>query len=195
MTNEEITPEFVRTLWGHLEDEHRSKVIPKAESWIMKIASRISARRTSMTREEFLTNYATTIGRRIYLPFELGVDAPRWSLRTQALLGTHEHTHVVQWRERPMRFWYRYATDTRARALYEAEAYLTEYETAFVLGLNDLHAPEHRVQSLHSYGLKDGDIEAAREYLLDYVTMDGHLRNDKITTTVGQKLARWRART
>lgn len=190
MKPSDITPEFVRAVWAHLQDAHGSRVRPKAEAPLMKIAARITARRTTMTQESFMTKAVTTLGRRIFVPFKIGEPTPEFDLEAQLLLGPHEHTHVVQWQKQPLRFWTRYARDTRKRALYEAEGFVTEFEASNTFGLLPRWTPAQRVNTLRSYGVDELDMDAALEYVLAHTDGNGVPRGAAVTP-VGKELVKW----
>ncbi len=180
----------VKDLWDFYQQELRSKVSPKAEKPIMRIASRIVARRTDTTRVEFMEDFVTTLGRRIYLPFTPGATGTGWSFRDQMLLCVHEHQHVVQWRKKPLRFLVQYARDTRKRALFEAEAFLGEFEACEAWGWSppDL---EQRIGTLRGYGVTDEDVAAARRFLVGTFHERGGIGKRVEWTRSGQLAARW----
>ena len=45
---------------------------------------------------EFLGSFTTTIGKRIYTPFDIGVPDERYDLWGQISVCVHEHQHVEQ---------------------------------------------------------------------------------------------------
>jgi hypothetical protein len=117
---------------------------------------------------DFIEGYVTTIGRTIYVPFEIGDESPvgnhMWSLEGQAAVCAHEHQHVVQ--QRRDGFWYswRYATNTAARAAYETEAYIATLEMKWALGADgwDLYQDAKRhAEGLKNYGCTDNDVAVA----------------------------------
>lgn len=180
----EPTPELVREVWAFLQKRYNTVVRQKSKAPLMRMAGRIVSRRTDMPREEFMTNAVTTIGRRIYVPFTIGEETPGWSLTSQLILAAHEHTHVEQWRKKPLRFWTRYARDTRFRALAEAEGLITEFETAYVFELA-WDSVDARIATLDGYGITDADKAAARKLVEDR-TWHGPM------TEVGKALLDWR---
>lgn len=180
----------VNSLWDFYQDELGSKVFEKGSKVIMRIAARIVARRTETTEEQFLGDFVTTVGRRIYVPFTLGVEKDDWSWRDQMLLCVHEHQHVVQWRRQPVRFLTQYARDTRKRALFEAEAFLSEFEACAAFDWNPPNL-EQRIGTLKGYGLLPEDIEAARLYLYQHIGVQGSVGPQAGWTRSGRLAAAW----
>lgn len=193
MTTPAPLPDEAKSLWAYLSKALRSRVVRKDKASIMRIAARIAARRTDTTREEFMHDFVTTLGRRIFVPFTIGEEVPAWSLRSQMLLAVHEHQHVAQWRARPVRFWVRYARDTRKRALLEAEALLSEFEACQAFGwpLPDI---EQRLGTLAGYGLTDADRAAARDWLVDRVSLLSPDQLHMEWTRAGRIAGEWAAK-
>src|SRR5207244_13035308 len=110
-------------------------------------------------RDSWLNQCATTIGRRIYVPFTVG-DASTLDLWSQVVLCVHEHQHVVQHDKLGLRYELNYLTSKAARARYEAEAYRSELELAAWRG-QPLPNPHQLALSLSGYGVTDADREVA----------------------------------
>lgn len=180
----------VKSIWAHYQGRLGSKVFPKRSRVLMRIAARVVARRTETTEEEFLGDFVTTIGRRIYVPFELGVEKPGWLFRDQMLLAVHEHQHVVQWLKEPVRFLTKYARDTRKRALFEAEAFRSEFEACNAFGWSPPNL-EQRLGTLAGYGVTAADVGAARSYLALHVSEQGHPGPRADWTKAGTLALRW----
>lgn len=160
-----MNPKTIKAVWELHSDRYKTRILAKRRSPLMWIASFF----VPMSRSAFMTRYATTIGRRIYLPFVPGESHEYFPTIAQLLLAAHEHTHVVQWRRvGRLRYWFRYATSTRWRALYEAESYAAEYEVLVDHKLSPAlwPSPERRVESLRAYGCTEEDISAALLYLI-----------------------------
>src|SRR5688572_23673694 len=80
----------------------------------------------------FLRHSATTVGRRIYVPFEIGEPVGGWTLWEQIATCVHEHQHIAQSdREGSVRFAWRYLRDKAQRAIFEAEARAAEMDLHF----------------------------------------------------------------
>jgi hypothetical protein len=115
--------------------------------------------------ETFLRNYTTTIGRRIYVPFEPGRAANGWSLWDQIEVCVHEHQHVVQLdRDGWAKFCAKYLLSSASRAAYEAEAYACDMELCFWRS-GEVLDPHTLANKLQSYGCSPGDIAVAEAAL------------------------------
>lgn len=153
-----LTPEVVQQLWTCMCERYGTTVVRKQDSWLMRLAARV------LPTSDFLEGYVTTIGRTIYVPFEIGVEEPGWSLEAQTAVIAHECQHLVQ--QRRDGFWYgwRYATNTAARAAYETEAYRATLEMKYALGADgwDLYQEAKRhAEGLKNYGCTDNDVAIA----------------------------------
>lgn len=91
-----------------------------------------------MPSEDFLANFATTIGQRIYVPFKPGVPFNQWALVEQCVLLAHEHKHVRQWRESPIKYPSLYLTSPEYRGNIETNAYSVGAEVLGELARNQL---------------------------------------------------------
>lgn len=159
------SPDTVRGLWRHMQSEFHSSVIHKRGAPEMEAAaSLLSAGGIPISRDQFLDSYATTIGPRVYIPFDIGV-AGRFTLLDQLYLAVHEHDHVAQSRRDGLRYEQLYMTDSGARAAYEAEAMAAEAEVQYWLTATLPNAYD-RVRSLGAYGCTTADIQVALEILL-----------------------------
>src|SRR5688500_12457826 len=92
----EPTPTIVQGLWSHLANEFDTTIVEKASAPEMQVAAFALERIGVMNGEEFLRQYATTLGRRVYVPFRMGVPERGWTLWSQLTVAVHEHQHVVQ---------------------------------------------------------------------------------------------------
>ncbi|HEU4408397.1 MAG TPA: hypothetical protein VFS43_24245 [Polyangiaceae bacterium] len=158
----EPTPEEVRAFWAFLTAHYGTTVVDKADAAEMALVAAFLDRLGVMDRARFLANYTTTIGRRIYLPFELGKGQDLWH---QMVIAVHEHQHVVQLdRDGWLAFTGGYLLRTATRARYETEAYRTHLELHFwrtgaMLSARDLAA------KLRAYGCSGEDVVVAEKVL------------------------------
>ena len=132
----------------------------------------------------FMENYTTTLGDRIYVPFEIGGDEK--SLVTQLAICTHEHQHVCQWRKDKTGFIIRYLADRAQRALYEAEAMLSSLETYAMFG--ETRDARKLADKLKHYNCNKDDREVA------YKAIALGLQSMKaggVTTKAGRIGVRW----
>jgi hypothetical protein len=139
-----------------------------------------------MNVDKFLQDYATTLGERIYIPFEIGQE-DHTSLKSQVRICVHEHQHVLQYREEPLSFVVRYLADRAQRAMFEAEAFRCNLEVEYTL--------TGKVPSVTGYaeGLKAYNCTAE-----DVMVVEKALRLSKqtieaggITTKAGIVACRW----
>lgn len=162
-----ITPTLVRAFWKRLMDDYDTELVRKQDSSFMSLIARSLGLIGVLDKDAFMSRFTTTIGHKIYTPFELGVpgEGGRHSLVAQVIIGAHEHQHVEQSnRDGPVEFSWKYLLDASARALYEAEAYLTSMELNwFIFGKR----PKSKLYAdkLKSYGCDATDVELARRRL------------------------------
>lgn len=160
-----LTGEQVRAYFAHMTSTFRAKVSPKKNAVEMLALALALSRMGVLDRKDFLENYATTLGRTIYLPFEPGAESGPWKLWEQVMVMAHECQHVVQYdRLGPARFGRDYLASTSGRAKLEAEAYRTNLELHH---WRTGHVPDaHALASvLTNYGCNDADVAFVDQYL------------------------------
>ena len=113
--------------------------------------------------EKFMTRYTTTLADRIYVPFEIGDDSTH-SLEAQIKICTHEHEHVLQYRDKPIEFIVRYLSDRAQRAIYEADAFRCNMEIERLLTGKAPRATGY-ANILKDYGCTDADIMVVEKML------------------------------
>ena len=149
----------VQALWAYMTQHFGSSVINKANAVEMKVVSALLGQLGILDQTEFLTNYATTIGTRIYLPFTPGTPITGWDLWEQIVVCAHEHQHVYQAQTLGLAtYGARYLFSSSTRADYEAEA----YRSAFELGwwhARSMPDPEAIAELLSGYSVSPTDIE------------------------------------
>jgi hypothetical protein len=151
----------VRDFWAFMTKHFRTRAVVKADAIEMRAVSAALDAMGVADKRDFMSRFATTIGRRIYLPFTPGDDQTTWDLWEQMRTCAHEHQHVVQLdRDGALRFGYRYLRSDAARAQYEAEARTTELELHF-WRFNSIPHLELAIEGLASYSLGKNDIAAA----------------------------------
>jgi len=157
-------PDVVRGLWDHMVAHYDARVMDKADSEDMELVARFLDQLGVMDGETFLRRYTTTIGRTIYVPFQIGVDQGRHSLHGQVRLCAHEFQHVVQHIREPGRYELEYLTDTAARARLEAEAFRSNMELEWFL-TGRLLRPMDLADNLVAYACTDADVAVAAKAL------------------------------
>ncbi len=160
------TPAMVVGLWDHLRRTFGTTVVSKPGASEMRALADLLGRLGIVDARAFLSEYATTLGRRIYIPFAVGRAERGWSLWQQIIAAVHEHQHVVQLDEHgSLAFAVRYIGSRSGRALLEAEAYRTSLELHY-WRFNALPRLEGMAQAvLGGYGLRKDDIEVAQRVL------------------------------
>lgn len=159
-----VTPAVVAGLWAHLQAHYGTTIIAKDDDAGMKRVATVLDALGVLDRERFLREYATTIGRSIYLPFVPGEATPAWDLWTQLTIGVHEHQHVVQHVRDGLAFEVEYLVDSSARARHEAEAYLTQLEL-HRWRFGEMPPPRRYAEKLAAYACTETDILWAAQYL------------------------------
>lgn len=160
----EITPEEVWAFWRHMQERFRTKVVRKGDALEMRLVARALAALGIQRKDQFLENFTTTIGRRIYTPFEIGVATSAGELWHQVVLCVHEHQHVVQHDREGLRFEVSYLGSRAARARWEAEAYRSNLELHF-WRFGTTPPAREVVDVLRHYGCRSEDIDVAAQSL------------------------------
>jgi len=76
----DVKPEEVWAFWRFMQDHFRTSVINKSSALEMQLVARGLEALGVQSKERFLKNFTTTIGRRIYTPFEIGSPKGGWDL-------------------------------------------------------------------------------------------------------------------
>lgn len=161
----EPTPDQARAFFRHLLDAFGATVVDKRSALEMQAVGGLLGQLGIVDRAAFLGHFATTVGRRIYVPFDVGVPSEGWSLWAQMMVCAHECQHVVQYdRLGAARFAWQYLGSTAARARLEAEAYRCQLELHF-WRTGQLLAPHALASLLKSYGVTDADVQVAETIL------------------------------
>lgn len=161
----EPTPELVRSFWTYMTSHFASVAVQKDSSTEMRVLSTALSALGILDAKTFLTKYATTLGHRIYLPFEPGVANSAWSPWAQMAVCVHEIQHVVQFDLLgPVAYGVRYLTSTSQRARLEADAYRSTLEM-YWWHAGTLLDPSALANLLRAYGASDTDVAMARMIL------------------------------
>jgi hypothetical protein len=156
-----LTPEVVKAFWSYMCKHYGTTAVNKPKSAEMKIAAHALELMGIMDASDFLSEFSTTVGERIYIPFKPG-DTFKVSLVDQAAICVHEHVHVRQFKH--AQFIGEYCLDSSKRALYECEAYRASMETSFYL-VKDYPSPKAIAESLKAYNCNEKDRMFAKKYL------------------------------
>ena len=80
------TPETVSLFWTYMSQRFNTKIVQKGNSAEMKAVAQFLDLIGVLNKDVFLTNYATTIGTNIYIPFTPGVAIRNWDLFSLSLI-------------------------------------------------------------------------------------------------------------
>jgi hypothetical protein len=117
-----------------------------------------------LDKDRFLESFTTTLGRKIYTPFQVGSANEVWDLWDQVVVCVHEHQHVVQHDREGLSFEVSYVADRAARARFEAEAYRSNLEMHFWRFGSPMRS-RPLAELLHDYGCRPEDVEVAAHSL------------------------------
>lgn len=157
---ERLSGDDVVAFYGYMKKKFGTMVIEKADAVEMRVVAASLALMGIMDVQKFLKKYATTVGNRVYVPFEVGSDEV--SLVDQIALLVHEHVHVGQFEANG--FVPEYLLNSGKRALHECSAYRATMEMVFYL-TGRCPSPSKLAKGLKAYMCSDEDIAVADKYL------------------------------
>ena len=160
----DIQPEEVWAFWRFMQDHHRTTVVNKRDALEMQLVAQALDALGIQSRDRFLRNFTTTLGRRIYTPFEVGSPRGGWDLWSQVVICVHEHQHVVQHDREGLSFEVSYLADRAARARWEAEAYRSNLELHF-WRYGTTPSARRIAEVLGDYGCRPEDVDVAAKSL------------------------------
>lgn len=158
------TEQLVKDLWAFLQKKYGTQVVNKATAPEMVLIADALHLMGIADKDVFLTQFTTTLGKTIYVPYEVGVESLEHPLLEQLITGVHEHQHVIQMLTNGTRFVTSYLLDTTWRAAYEAEAYRVSM-TMFYHLTGMMLDPQDLAALLKAYGTTTADQEFVAEYL------------------------------
>jgi hypothetical protein len=126
MATKKLTAQIVKDFAKYMTNKFGATIIDKNDAAGMKMIAMFLDMMGILHANDFMDDFSTTIGRRIYLPFVPGAATP--SLHAQVELIVHELQHVEQYNSSPFKFIRQYLLSDAKRAQYEAEAYSTNME-------------------------------------------------------------------
>lgn len=154
----------VVALWDHLQAHYGTRLLDKGDAVGMRAVAALLEQLGVQDRARFLTEYATTLGTRIYVPFQVGTPVGAWDLWQQVVVAVHEHQHVVQHVRDGLAYEVGYVTDSSARARHEAEAFLCNIELHH-WRYGEIPTPRRFAEKLASYACTEQDLLWAAKYL------------------------------
>ena len=160
----DIQPEEVWAFWRFMQDHFRTTVVNKRDAFEMQLVAHALDTLGVQSRDRFLRNFTTTLARRIYTPFDLGVPRGGWNLWSQVVVCVHEHQHVVQHDREGLSFEVSYLADRAARARWEAEAYRSNLELHF-WRYGTTPSARRIAEVLTDYGCRPEDVAVATKSL------------------------------
>jgi hypothetical protein len=160
----DIQPEEVWAFWRFMQDHFRTTVVNKRDAFEMQLVAHALDTLGVQSRDRFLRNFTTTLARRIYTPFDLGVPRGGWDLWSQVVVCVHEHQHVVQHDREGLSFEVSYLADRAARARWEAEAYRSNLELHF-WRYGTTPSARRIAEVLTDYGCRPEDVDVAAKSL------------------------------
>jgi hypothetical protein len=160
----DVQPEEVWAFWRFMQDHFRTSVINKRSALEMQLVARGLEALGIQSKDRFLKNFTTTIGRRIYTPFEVGSPKGGWDLWHQIVISVHEHQHVVQHDREGLAYEVSYLADRAARARWEAEAYRSNLELQF-WRTGTTPSAQRMAEMLSDYGCRPEDVDVAAKSL------------------------------
>jgi hypothetical protein len=156
--------ELVLAFWAHMQAHYGTCLVNKLSNVEMNLISQGLDALGILKKATFLENFTTTIGRRVYVPFEPGVPRLGWDLWSQIVVCVHEHQHVEQQKRLGIEFETKYVTDRAARAEYETEALRSNLELAF-WHTGKTPSTKALANNLSGYGFRAEDIAVAAKSL------------------------------
>jgi hypothetical protein len=124
----ELTPGLVKHFWKYMSETFDSKSVTKKDSNFMKMVGSSLDLMKIQDKEKFMSKYTTTIGKTIYVSFDIGGTTNKNILADQISTCVHEHQHVIQYKKDGFKFMFEYLFEHEQRAKLEAVAYSTNLE-------------------------------------------------------------------
>jgi hypothetical protein len=159
-----LQPDEVFAFWAHMQQRFGTTTVNKADAVEMQIVGSVLDTLGILDKERFLRSFTTTLGRKIYAPFDVGSANEVWDLWDQVVVCVHEHQHVVQHEREGLSFEVSYVADRAARARFEAEAYRSNLEMHFWRFGSPMRS-RPVAELLHDYGCRPEDVEVAAHSL------------------------------
>ena len=161
---------YARAYWQQLATLHGTRVAPKRRSLLMQAAAVALAVLRVQSRQQFLDDLVTVIGKTIYVPLDFSQPVSETDAWRFMLLAAHEHCHVEQAeRDSFLVFALRYLLSPKHRALYEAEAYATAFTLARQFDRLEDEVPSILARLQH-YGLGAAGMAEAERALVQWHT-------------------------
>lgn len=132
--------------------------------------------------------YATTVGKNVYFPIELGATQEGWSAWDQISVLTHECQHAIEKTDLATRA-VEYLGSSARRTEIECRAFAAQLALHFWrYGEIEPWWPRVRVESLKSYHVTTADLAVAERYLKVHAPV---IRDGGLTTAAGAAALEW----
>lgn len=149
-------------------------IVDKADSVMMHRAASLLDAAGVIQDDNFMHNYASTIGEVIFVPFQPGIERGVWDLDNQLAVLAHEARHVEQWRSRGgMAMTATYATSS-GRVMIEGDAYTIQMLVSILLCM-DIWDLDHASRLMRNYAVRPSDELSFEALLLSRL---GSFRNE-----------------
>ena len=163
MRARELTSEDVLSFGAALAARYGASIQQKVGNPVMEVVASLLQETGIGQKQDFMSNYCTTLGRTIYVNFRLGVeDASDVTLASQVAVLCHEATHVVQFDRGAFTFTWLYLTDTEQRSILEAEAYVQQSLFEYLYA-GQMMSPDDVAGWMGSYGVHPQDATLAKQ--------------------------------
>lgn len=155
-------PELVRDLVVDLTSHVGATVVDKRTALEMLVAARVLRGLGAVCCDHRLNHYASTIGRRIYLPFEIGTPVDGFDLWGQSVAVAHASQRVVQHAHLGSLRAARARLDRGWRSELAREALRTVLELHF-WRTAEIPSPLELAMAVRTYATNDADLDLAAE--------------------------------
>lgn len=184
MATKKLTPELVKKFYKHFTKNYGMKIVDKDNAAEMEMVGWFLDLMGIQDKDDFLNNYTTTIGNRIYISFEVGSKEIPLDRQIETLV--HELHHKRQM-NRDNLFMIKYALDKDYRALKEARAYTTNLEMRYWY-CGKIYNTDKLALVLRGYDLDGEHIRVVKKHLRIHgkVAKQGGIENK-----ISQQAIRW----
>lgn len=181
-----VTPGIVRRLWAHMELVFGSNIARK-DAPEMQLIAQMLDNMGIMDTQDFLNRFTTTLGKTIYIPFNIGTESPGYNLASQMRICVHEHQHVHQFLQAGPKFSLDYLTDSAHRAAYEVDAFKCNLEINYWL-TGELLDVSALARTLVHYACSESDIRVATKALS---MVSRTIEQGGVTSDAGKVAVKW----
>lgn len=161
----EPTPDLVRRFSAFLLAHFGARLFDKRTARGMKATAALLERLGVADAQFFLEQQPTTLGKRIYVPFALGVPDGSWPLWRQMVTLVHECQHVRQFeRLGALSFAWTYLASQSGRTHLEVEGFWCQLEMHF-WRFGVLPPIGELAQALRHFGIRESGVQLGEALL------------------------------